>query len=72
MEKQDGWIIGAVLANMAIVLYEHSGSGSGWRIYIALVAILLLAAISRTFAILILIPLTGYNLLVNTTRLIRR
>ncbi len=65
-------ILGVVIINFFIVTYEFEGTGKGWKIYASLAFILLVSAISLPIGILLLIPITGYNILVNTGRLFKR
>lgn len=68
---KDGFmiIIGIVLINYFILLYEKQGQGKGWRIYFGLLGIILIGAISLPIGLLLLIPITLNNLLWNTKRL---
>lgn len=61
-------IIGVVILNLIILLYEKQGLGLGWRIYGGLVAVLILSTIFLPLGFMLLLPITGYNLIVNTTR----
>lgn len=69
MEREDNWLLGLAVFNFVILLYEHQGIGRGWKFYLSLVALLVVGVIFRPLAILLFIPITGYNVLVNTTRL---
>ncbi|MBT9145240.1 MAG: hypothetical protein DDT42_01110 [candidate division WS2 bacterium] len=62
-------VLAVVILNFFIVSYEFQGSGRGWKLYASLAFILLLSAIALPIGIVLLIPITGYNLLVNTKRL---
>ncbi|MBT9131426.1 MAG: hypothetical protein DDT41_01732 [candidate division WS2 bacterium] len=64
--------VGLVLLNFFIVWWEFQNQGKGWRLYYALAVILLISTISLPIGLLLLIPITGYNLLMNTTRLLGR
>jgi len=68
MKPDSDWILGLVLGNLVLVYYEHRGT-RGWRPYFATIGILLLAVIFKPLAIFIVIPLTAWNLLMNTFRI---
>ena len=61
-------IIGVVILNLIILLYEKQGLGLGWRIYGGLVGVLILSTIFLPLGFMLLLPITAYNLIVNTTR----
>jgi len=65
-------LLGLIVINGLILYYERQGLGMGWRIYMGLVALALMAAISVPFTFALLLPITVYNLLVNTRRLTER
>ncbi len=65
-------IFGVVLLNFFLLSYEFQGTGRGWRLYGALAVILIISAVSLPIGIVLLIPITAYNLLWNTTRLLQR
>lgn len=67
MEKTN-IIIGLVLLNLFLVIYEFRQE-RGWRPYFAYLVILIIAVIFPPLSLMVLIPLTAWNLLFNTNRL---
>lgn len=65
-------ILGLIAINALILIYERGETFAGWKLYMGLAGLTLLSAISLPFGLMLLIPITGYNLLVNTGRLMKR
>ena len=62
-------LLSLIIINGIIVWYEQAEQFSGWRLYFGLAGLTLLSALSLPIGLMLLIPITGYNLLVNTTRI---
>lgn len=62
-------ILGIIIINVIIIWYEKQDIAAGWRLYLAFAGLTILSAISLPFGLMLLIPITGYNLLINTKRI---
>jgi len=69
MNNTFSWVIGVIVINAILIWYEGAEHFQGWRLYLGVAGMILITAISLPLAIMLIIPITGYNLLTNTTRL---
>ena len=60
---------GLLLINLAILAYEKGFEHFSWQHYTAFGVLLFLGALFPFLVFVLLIPVTGYNLFINTTKL---
>lgn len=72
MKTTFSMLVGLIIINGLILWYEQNETFRGWRLYFGLAGLTLLSALSLPLGLMLLIPITGYNLLMNTGRLQRK